>query len=135
MTASLRLGRIAGIPIGASWSVLVIGLLIAWSLAGTILPGQAPGFAPAAYWLAGGVGAGLFFGAELVHDRETREPAPDIAGRVINAMRDRGVLMGKTGIHGNVLKIRPPMPFSRANAELLIGTLDEVLGEVGGATA
>lgn len=80
-------------------------------------------------------GAGLFFGAELVRDRETREPAPDIAGRVINAMRDRGVLMGKTGIHGNVLKIRPPMPFSRAHAELLIGTLDEVLGEVGGGTA
>jgi len=80
-------------------------------------------------------GAGLFFGAELVHDRETRAPAPEIAGRVINAMRDRGVLMGKTGIHGNVLKIRPPMPFSRANAELLIGTLDEVLGEIGGVPA
>ncbi|RWF39634.1 MAG: aspartate aminotransferase family protein, partial [Mesorhizobium sp.] len=60
---------------------------------------------------------------------------PDIAGRVINAMRDRGVLMGKTGIHGNVLKIRPPMPFSRANADLLIETLDEVLGEVGGVPA
>jgi 4-aminobutyrate aminotransferase-like enzyme len=43
--------------------------------------------------------------------------------------------MGKTGIHGNVLKIRPPMPFSRANAELLIGTLDEVLGEIGGVPA
>ncbi|MCA0047076.1 aminotransferase class III-fold pyridoxal phosphate-dependent enzyme [Mesorhizobium sp. B283B1A] len=80
-------------------------------------------------------GAGLFFGAELVHDRETREPAPDIAGRVINAIRHRGVLMGKTGIHGNVLKIRPPMPFSRDNADLLIATLDEVLEEVGGVTA
>ena len=68
MTASLRLGRIAGIPIGASWSVLVIGLLIAWSLAGTILPSQAPGFAPTAYWLAGGVGAGLFFGSLLAHE-------------------------------------------------------------------
>ncbi|TPN40792.1 MULTISPECIES: aminotransferase class III-fold pyridoxal phosphate-dependent enzyme [unclassified Mesorhizobium] len=80
-------------------------------------------------------GAGLFFGAELVHDRETREPAPDIAGRIINAMRHRGVLVGKTGIHGNVLKIRPPMPFSRDNADLLIATLDEVLEEVGGVTA
>ena len=80
-------------------------------------------------------GAGLFFGAELVHDRETREPAPDIAEQVANRMRHRGVLMGKTGIHGNVLKIRPPMPFSRDNAAFLIGTLDEVLGEVGGVPA
>ncbi|MBN9221775.1 MAG: aminotransferase class III-fold pyridoxal phosphate-dependent enzyme [Mesorhizobium sp.] len=80
-------------------------------------------------------GAGLFFGAELVRDRETREPAPDTAGRVINAMRDRGVLMGKTGIHGNVLKIRPPMPFSRDNADLLIDTLGQVLDEVAGASA
>ncbi len=39
MTASLRLGRIAGIPIGASWSVLLIALLVGWPLAGTILPG------------------------------------------------------------------------------------------------
>ncbi|RVB70738.1 aminotransferase class III-fold pyridoxal phosphate-dependent enzyme, partial [Mesorhizobium sp. M6A.T.Cr.TU.014.01.1.1] len=80
-------------------------------------------------------GAGLFFGAELVHDRETREPAPDIAEQVANRMRHRGVLMGKTGIHGNVLKIRPPMPFSRDNADVLIGALDEVLGEVGGVKA
>ncbi|MER9306488.1 aminotransferase class III-fold pyridoxal phosphate-dependent enzyme [Mesorhizobium sp. M0496] len=80
-------------------------------------------------------GAGLFFGAELVHDRETREPAPDIAEQVANRMRHRGVLMGKTGIHGNVLKIRPPMPFSRDNAAFLIGVLDEVLGEVGGVSA
>jgi len=43
--------------------------------------------------------------------------------------------MGKTGIHGNVLKIRPPMPFSRANADLLIATLDEVLGDVAGVSA
>ncbi|RUV09434.1 aminotransferase class III-fold pyridoxal phosphate-dependent enzyme, partial [Mesorhizobium sp. M7A.T.Ca.TU.009.01.3.1] len=78
---------------------------------------------------------GLFFGAELVHDRETREPAPDIAEQVANRMRQRGVLMGKTGIHGNVLKIRPPMPFSRDNADVLIGVLDEVLGEVGGVKA
>ncbi|TPM35697.1 aminotransferase class III-fold pyridoxal phosphate-dependent enzyme [Mesorhizobium sp. B2-3-4] len=80
-------------------------------------------------------GAGLFFGAELVNDRRTREPAPDIANRVINAMRDRGVLIGKTGIHGNVLKIRPPMPFSRDNADFLVGILDEALGEAAGAPA
>lgn len=68
MTASLRLGRIAGIPIGASWSVLLIALLIAWPLAGTLLPGQAPGLAAATYWLAGAVGAGLFLASLLAHE-------------------------------------------------------------------
>jgi Zn-dependent protease len=68
MTASLRLGRVAGIPVGASWSVLLIGLLIAWSLAGTLLPAQAPGLAPSVYWLAGIAGAGLFLASLLAHE-------------------------------------------------------------------
>ena len=68
MTASLRFGRIAGIPVGASWSALLIAGLIAWSLAGSLLPAQAPGLATAAYWLAGLVGAGLFLGSLLAHE-------------------------------------------------------------------
>ncbi|HEV3011923.1 MAG TPA: site-2 protease family protein, partial [Actinomycetota bacterium] len=68
MTASLRFGRIAGIPVGASWSALLIALLIAWSLAGRLLPAQVPGLAPAAYWLAGAAGAGLFLGSLLAHE-------------------------------------------------------------------
>ncbi|HJT99984.1 MAG TPA: hypothetical protein VJ966_02120, partial [Actinomycetes bacterium] len=68
MTASLRFGRIAGIPVGASWSALLIAGLIAWSLAGSLLPAQVPGLAPAAYWLAGLAGAGLFLGSLLAHE-------------------------------------------------------------------
>jgi Zn-dependent protease len=68
MTASLRFGRIAGIPVGASWSALLIAGLIAWSLAGRLLPVQAPGLAPAAYWLAGAAGAGLFLASLLAHE-------------------------------------------------------------------
>jgi Zn-dependent protease len=68
MTASLRFGRIAGIPVGASWSALLIALLIAWSLGGRLLPAQVPGLVPAAYWLAGAAGAGLFLGSLLAHE-------------------------------------------------------------------
>jgi Zn-dependent protease len=68
MTASLRLGRIAGIQIGASWSVLFIALLIAWSLAGGILPVQAPGLQPSVYWLGAAVATGLFLGSLLAHE-------------------------------------------------------------------
>ncbi|MGO6744209.1 aspartate aminotransferase family protein [Rhizobium ruizarguesonis] len=72
-------------------------------------------------------GSGLFFGAELVLDRERKTPAPDIATKVINDMRARGVLMGKIGVHQCATKIRPPMPFSKENADLMLSTLDDVL--------
>jgi 4-aminobutyrate aminotransferase-like enzyme len=75
-------------------------------------------------------GSGLFFGAELVLDRKTKAPATAYAKEIANAMRQRGVLLNYLGIHYNTLKIRPPMPFSRENADHLIHTLDDVLSEV-----
>ena len=74
-------------------------------------------------------GAGLIFGAEMVLDRETKVPASSFTDRVINAMRHRGIIHSKLGRHKNTLKIRPPMPFSQDNADLLFDTLDEVLAE------
>jgi 4-aminobutyrate aminotransferase-like enzyme len=70
-------------------------------------------------------GSGLFIGVELV--REGR-PADVEAARVVNQMRENGILLGTDGPHHNVLKIRPPMPFSEENAEELIATLRETLG-------
>jgi 4-aminobutyrate aminotransferase-like enzyme len=70
-------------------------------------------------------GSGLFIGVELV--REGR-PADVEAARVVNQMREHGILLGTDGPHHNVLKIRPPMPFSEENAEELIATLRETLG-------
>ncbi|HNP35956.1 MAG TPA: aminotransferase class III-fold pyridoxal phosphate-dependent enzyme [Woeseiaceae bacterium] len=75
-------------------------------------------------------GRGLFFATELVTDRATQAPATAVAKRIVNAMRDKGVLISKIGVHDNVLKMRPPMPFSREHAELLLGTLDECLTEL-----
>ena len=72
-------------------------------------------------------GRGLFFGAELVNDRSNRTPATDETKRIINAMREHGVLISRIGLHDNVLKIRPPMPFSKENADLLLATLDDAL--------
>ena len=75
-------------------------------------------------------GSGLFIGMELVRDRQTREPARAEASRVHNGMRERGVLIGTTGPQGNVLKLRPPMVFSRENADLLLERLDETLASL-----
>ncbi len=77
-------------------------------------------------------GSGLFFGIDLVTDREAKAPATTETRRVVNAMRNRGILMGNIGEHGNVLKLRPPLPFSTENADLLIATLDDVLGSLPG---
>jgi 4-aminobutyrate aminotransferase-like enzyme len=73
-------------------------------------------------------GSGLFLGVELVKNRETLEPATAEASDIVNRMRERGILMGTDGPFANVLKIRPPMPFTRENAADLAATLDEVLG-------
>ncbi|MDK4703428.1 aspartate aminotransferase family protein [Rhizobium sp. CNPSo 4062] len=72
-------------------------------------------------------GSGLFMGTEFVLDRQTKEPATAEATRIINAMRDRGVLMGKIGIHQCATKIRPPMPFTRDNADFMLSIFDDVL--------
>ncbi|WP_269473262.1 aspartate aminotransferase family protein [Kineobactrum salinum] len=74
---------------------------------------------------------GLFFGVELVKNRTTREPAAAESKALVNAMRREGVLISAIGRQGQVLKMRPPMPFSRDNADLLLETLDHCLGETG----
>ena len=73
-------------------------------------------------------GSGLFLGVELVRDRETLAPATTEAAGVVNRMRDQGVLIGTEGAFANVLKIRPPMPFNRDDADLLVDTLAAALG-------
>jgi 4-aminobutyrate aminotransferase-like enzyme len=72
-------------------------------------------------------GCGLFMGAEFVTDRANKTPATAYTKRVVNEIRRRGVLLNFLGVHYNTLKIRPPMPFSRANADQFLGTLDDVL--------
>ena len=75
-------------------------------------------------------GSGLFLGVELVRDRDTLEPAGAEASYVVNRMRDHQILLGTDGPHHNVVKIRPPMPFDEADADRLVETLDDVLGEL-----
>ncbi|MCH7643893.1 MAG: aminotransferase class III-fold pyridoxal phosphate-dependent enzyme [Myxococcales bacterium] len=72
-------------------------------------------------------GAGLFVGVELVRDRKTLEPAREETHAIVNGMREDGVLVGIEGAHRNVLKMRPPLVFSEANADQLIASLDRAL--------
>ncbi|MGH9476717.1 MAG: aminotransferase class III-fold pyridoxal phosphate-dependent enzyme [Terriglobales bacterium] len=74
-------------------------------------------------------GMGLFLGLDLVRDRTTRAPATEEAAYITNRLRDRGILTGTDGPHHNVIKLRPPLCFSAADADLLVAVLDSVLAE------
>ena len=72
-------------------------------------------------------GKGLFYGVELVRDPVTREPADTEARRCAEHLRHNGILLGVSGPCGNVIKIRPPLVFSRENADQLLDGLQLVL--------
>jgi 4-aminobutyrate aminotransferase-like enzyme/Ser/Thr protein kinase RdoA (MazF antagonist) len=75
-------------------------------------------------------GRGLLVGVELV-SADDGGPAPELARRVKDEMRDRGVLIGTTGRDGSTLKIRPPLCLRADEAELIVTRLDEALSAVG----
>jgi 4-aminobutyrate aminotransferase-like enzyme len=74
-------------------------------------------------------GAGLFVGVDIVGDRDSNTPDGPASLRVVNHMRRRRVLISASGPRGNVLKIRPPLPFSLADADRLLENLAAVFAE------
>ncbi|HET6713834.1 MAG TPA: aminotransferase class III-fold pyridoxal phosphate-dependent enzyme [Actinomycetota bacterium] len=70
-------------------------------------------------------GRGLLLGVELTRDH--REPAPELVARVLDAVRDRGVLIGSTGPHDHVLKVRPPLVVTADETDLIVAAIDEAL--------
>jgi alanine-glyoxylate transaminase/(R)-3-amino-2-methylpropionate-pyruvate transaminase len=75
-------------------------------------------------------GMGLMLGVELVRDRDTREHATTEAADVVELCKERGLLIGKGGLYGNVLRIKPPMCLTKDDADFLADCLDVVLGIV-----
>jgi 4-aminobutyrate aminotransferase-like enzyme/Ser/Thr protein kinase RdoA (MazF antagonist) len=69
-------------------------------------------------------GQGLFVGIESVRDRATKEPAAREAAEVVEAMKDRGILLSTDGPMHNVIKIKPPMVFGRSDADRVVRELD-----------
>jgi len=82
------------------------------------------------YPLIGDVrGVGLFWGVELVLDQKTRKQATLQAAYIVERMKDKGVLIGSDGPFNNVLKIKPPIIFSKSDAEVFLEVFEEVLRE------
>jgi 4-aminobutyrate aminotransferase-like enzyme len=74
-------------------------------------------------------GRGLFLGFELVRDRNTLEPAAEEATYLVNRMKDGGVLNSTDGPLENVIKLKPPLVFTNANADQFLDRLRDVLKE------
>ncbi|MGI8644041.1 MAG: aspartate aminotransferase family protein, partial [Thermomicrobiales bacterium] len=69
-------------------------------------------------------GMGLLVAVELVHDRVTKEPAPDLAVRVLDVAKERGLIIGKGGLYANTLRISPPLIISSSDVDAAIDALD-----------
>ncbi|TWT89906.1 5-aminovalerate aminotransferase DavT [Pseudobythopirellula maris] len=79
-------------------------------------------------------GLGLMLGVELVRDRKSKEPANTEAADVMERMKERGVIIGKGGLYGNTLRIKPPMCLTADDADYLVMSLDETLNELSNNT-
>ncbi len=70
-------------------------------------------------------GRGLLLGIELVKDRETKEYAPQETARFMDLCKDKGLLVGKGGLFGNVIRLTPPLTIGRAEVDSILKTMDE----------
>jgi len=95
--------------------------------AGTYLGSGLRSLAQQHEWIGDVRGKGLFYGVELVRDRDTKVPADEEAGRVRDFLRSNGILLSVTGPLNNVIKIRPPMVFSKENSDQLLDRLTQAL--------
>jgi len=76
-------------------------------------------------------GKGLMTGIELVRDRQSKAPFPEACLKVFERSRELGLLIGKGGLFGNVLRIKPPMCITRDDVDFMLEVLDIAFGEVG----
>ena len=67
---------------------------------------------------------------ELVRNRKTKEPAAKETLRVMDLCKERGLLIGKGAMAGNVVRIKPPLCVTRQDADFIVQVLDEAFGIV-----
>lgn len=73
-------------------------------------------------------GMGLIMGVELVKDRQTREPAPDLTKKLIDLAAQQGLLIGSVGVFGNVIRVAPPLCITEAEAHESLDLFEKAVG-------
>jgi 4-aminobutyrate aminotransferase-like enzyme len=76
-------------------------------------------------------GMGLMQALEFVRDRKSKEPAPQETAQFMEECRKLGLLVGKGGLYGNVIRMSPPMNIAKADVDQAIGIMDKALANVG----
>ncbi|WP_312160437.1 aminotransferase class III-fold pyridoxal phosphate-dependent enzyme [Phenylobacterium sp.] len=74
-------------------------------------------------------GAGLFLGVEVVRGHGDSRPDKALAVEVVNRLKSMGFLTANAGVHGNVIKLRPPLAFSLADAEAFVEAFDQAMSQ------
>jgi 4-aminobutyrate aminotransferase/(S)-3-amino-2-methylpropionate transaminase len=72
-------------------------------------------------------GMGLVMGVELVKDKKTKEPAPDLTRKLIDLAAQNGLLIGSVGVFGNVIRVAPPLVITEAEAHESLGIFEKAL--------
>ena len=75
-------------------------------------------------------GMGLMQGLELVRDRKTKEPAPEATNQFMERCRSNGLLIGKGGLYGNVIRLSPPLNIGQSDVDEAISLMDKSLSEI-----
>ena len=76
-------------------------------------------------------GKGLMLALELVKDRQTKEPAPEATTQLLERTRDHGLLIGKGGLYGNVIRLSPMLNIGKADVDDAVRLLDQSFAEIG----
>ena len=75
-------------------------------------------------------GKGLVIGLEFVEDRERKTPASELTSKLLLKAGENGLLLGKVGLHGNVVRIAPPLVVTKEEAGMGIDIIDRTLSEL-----
>jgi len=73
-------------------------------------------------------GLGAMLAIELVHDRATKDPAPEVATAIVEAAADRGLLLLKSGIYSNCIRVLVPLVISDGELDEALGVWEDALG-------
>ena len=126
----------AGIPVTCAAGLAVLEVLDeehlqenAWNV-GEYMKTELRGLADQYECIGDIRGSGFFIGLDLVANRETKEPATAFTEKLIYTMKERNVMSGAIGPGMNILKIRPPMCFTKDNADQMLSVLKDSLASI-----